>query len=451
MRGNSSKRMLLACAAAMVGSAAPASAPVAAGEAAAVPAPSLPLHWRDALTGREIVRISREAGTVSLYFNQNSFTPRGDKMALSTPSGIATVRLSDWSLRLVVRDPEAKLLFVGRRTGRAYFSRTDKTGGTRIFAANLDSGTVRQVARITEGSVSTINADETLLAGTVAERAMSLQPGGEGPRPGETAFAATGPDGRPLSYADAKEVRLDQRLEARIPMRVFTIDLRSGKQRTVVASTDWLNHVQFSPTDPTLLMYCHEGPWHKVERIWTVRTDGSEPRSLHSRTMNMEIAGHEFFSPDGRWIWYDLQTPRGAVFWLAGYEIATGRRQWLHVERNAWSVHYNQSPDGRTFSGDGGDATMVAHAPDAKYLYLMRPRSLPDVAGIHAANAAELIAPGDLEVEKLVDLRRHDYKLEPNAVFTPDGQWLVFRSNLQGATHVYAVSLRKMRASVPSE
>ena len=27
--------------------------------------------------------------------------------------------------------------------------------------------------------------------------------------------------------------------------------------------------------------------------------------------MNMEIAGHEFFSADGRTIWYDLQTPRG--------------------------------------------------------------------------------------------------------------------------------------------
>ncbi len=33
--------------------------------------------------------------------------------------------------------------------------------------------------------------------------------------------------------------------------------------------------------------------------------------------MNMEIAGHEFFDVDGKTIWYDLQTPRGEVFWLA--------------------------------------------------------------------------------------------------------------------------------------
>ncbi len=30
----------------------------------------------------------------------------------------------------------------------------------------------------------------------------------------------------------------------------------------------------------------------------------------------MEIAGHEWFSKDGRYIWFDLQQPRGATFLL---------------------------------------------------------------------------------------------------------------------------------------
>jgi oligogalacturonide lyase len=33
----------------------------------------------------------------------------------------------------------------------------------------------------------------------------------------------------------------------------------------------------------------------------------------------------------------------------------------------------------------------------------------------------------------------HDYQLEPNLRFTPDGKWLVFASNMHGANHVYAV------------
>ena len=50
--------------------------------------------------------------------------------------------------------------------------------------------------------------------------------------------------------------------------------------------------------------------------------------------MNMEIAGHEFFSADGKTVWYDLQTPKSTVFWVAGVELATGHRTWYHLERS---------------------------------------------------------------------------------------------------------------------
>jgi len=33
--------------------------------------------------------------------------------------------------------------------------------------------------------------------------------------------------------------------------------------------------------------------------------------------------------------------------------------------------------------------------------------------------------------------------LEPNVTFTPDGKWIVFRSNMHGVTHVYAVEIEK--------
>ncbi len=42
-----------------------------------------------------------------------------------------------------------------------------------------------------------------------------------------------------------------------------------------------------------------------------------------------------------------------------------------------------------------------------------------------------------------MDLSKHDYQLEPNVTFTPDGKWIVFRSNMHGASHVYAVEVRK--------
>jgi hypothetical protein len=126
--------------------------------------------------------------------------------------------------------------------------------------------------------------------------------------------------------------------------------------------------------------------------------------------MNMEIAGHEFFDVDGKTIWYDLQTPRGEVFWL-GAAAPDGKRRWYHVDRDQWSVHFNISPDGRLFAGDGGDEEMVAHARDGKWLYLFTPQAIPDVAGISAPNADDLVHPGTLLPERLVDMKTGDERL----------------------------------------
>ena len=144
------------------------------------------------------------------------------------------------------------------------------------------------------------------------------------------------------------------------PKMLYTIDIKTGAFRKIYTENDWTNHLQMSPTDPNLIMFCHEGPWHYNDRVWTIRTDGTGLRLMHERTMNMEIAGHEFFSADGKTVWYDLQTPKSTVFWLAGVELATGHRTWYHLERNEWSVHFNVSADGKLFAGDGGGPSSVA-------------------------------------------------------------------------------------------
>ena len=130
---------------------------------------------------------------------------------------------------------------------------------------------------------------------------------------------------------------MEARLAARLPLVLFTIRLepgsngeKPGTMTTLLHSTDWINHLLFSPTDPTLLMYCHEGPWQKVDRIWMIHTDGTHNTLIHKRTMVMEIAGHEFWGLDGQTIWYDWQYPKGEDFFLAGYNLKTGKRTAYH-------------------------------------------------------------------------------------------------------------------------
>lgn len=428
-----------------LGRAAVVSMLIAGAALGAEPPATPPTEWVDTATGHRVIRLSTEAGTRSIYFHQNSITPDGRFVLVEMKDGLGVIEIATRkNTRLV--DGKVRALFVGRKTGLIYFSRGENAGRPEqqkqvgIYSVKATGGKPKLVAIIPQGSIGSINADETLLLGSYAEREWQLEQGPRDPR-FEANYAATGKDGKPLTFAEAKEVRLLQREQAQIPMKMFTVNTKTGEQKIIHESTAWLGHLQFSLTDPQLLMFCHEGPWHRVDRIWTMKL-GGEPRLMHQRTMNMEIAGHEFFDNDGKTIWYDLQTPRGEVFWLANV-TPEGKRTWYKVERDHWSVHFQIAPDGKTFAGDGGDEEMVAHAMDGKWLYRFTPRAIPDVAGISAPNAEHLVHPGTLEAEKLVDMRNHDYRLEPNLHFTPDMKHLIFRSNLHGEVHTYMVELAK--------
>ena len=413
---------------------------------------ALPTEWIDPDTGHRVIRLSREDNTQSLYFHQNAYTADGKKLIVTTPGGgIATINLATREIVPLVPGP-VSVLVAGHKTGDVYY--TKRSGGPAIvYAANVNTGVSREVVKLPAGrNVASLNADETLLLGTYVEGGTpppaGNRPTGTNTRFGQPNYEAVGADGKPMTYADAKDLRLHNQLlaiRAGAPRVLFTVNTKTGESKDIFKEHEWLGHLQFSPTDPNLIMFCHEGTWHELDRIWTIRTDGSNLKKMHTRTMNMEIAGHEFFSADGKMIWYDLQTPRGQDFWLGGYNLASGKRTWYHLQRNEWSVHFNVSPDGTLFAGDGGDSEMVARAPDGKWIYLFRPERVPDVAGVKAANSDGLIDIGFFNAERLVNMSKHDYRLEPNVTFSPDMKWIVFRSNMLGPTHVYAVEIAKVR------
>jgi oligogalacturonide lyase len=383
-----------------------------------------PTEWIDPSTSHRIIRLSRRPGSSSSYFTQNEFTPDGRTLVITTPGGLAAIDLKTRSIRPIVSG-RAFMIAVGRKTPTVYYMKQ-----RAVYATGVYTGATREIATLPFPSrVATVNADETLLAGSTVEGSASERAGEFRRRP----------PGRPGQRAAGIESNLHRRWAMHLPMALYTIDIKTRQVQKIYHSHDWLNHVQFSPTDPGLILFCHEGPWELNDRIWTIRADGSHLTKIHTRTMVMEIFGHEFWAADGKTIWYDLQTPRGEDFWLASYAVDTGKRVWYHLARDEWSVHFNVSPDGKLFAGDGGDSQMVAHAKDGKWIYLFRPELIHN----RALEQPGFIQPGVLRAERLVDMSRHNYRLEPNVQFTPDGKWVVFRSNMDGATQVYEVEVAK--------
>lgn len=318
-------------------------------------------------TGSEsaFIRLTDEPGSASLYFNLNAYTPDGKQMVYTTPDrGIAVVDLTTFTSRRLVNGPVGGgpgAVVVGHKTPTVYYFKgsPDNPLYASLWAADIDTGKQRKIADLPRRSgIFSINADETLGVGSY------IVGDGEdynGRQAGQATRAHV--VNEPLD----KKGKMAKRLAARLPMIVFTVDLRTGQTRPVFASTDWIDHLQFSPADPTLLMYAHQGAWQQVEKLWTIRTDGSQRKHIHPRIMQMEGSGHQWWDSNGKSIWYDLHIPEGLESFVANYNVENGERTWYHYEPQEASIHFNRSPDGTLFAGDG------SAAPGAKWIYLFRP------------------------------------------------------------------------------
>lgn len=363
----------------------------------------MPVEWIDQDTKHKLVRLTNKPGeNASFYFHNNPFI--GNSMVFySTDNNGKQLYTLDLQSKQVKQLTSFNRPMSGEITG----SKTRKVFyqiGDSILSTQIDTKETELIyvfPKNFKSTVTTLNADESLLAGyhsTEAEREIYRQ------NPAKSSYFN-------LIY------------EAKLPRTLFIIDLKTRQLKKLHTDSAWLNHVQFSNTDPDILMFCHEGPWHKVNRIWTIDIKTGKIQLMHKRSMDMEIAGHEFFSRDGKQIWFDLQMPRSVTFYLAAADVRTGKEMKYSLTRDEWSIHFNQSPDQRLFAGDGGDSGQVARAKDGMWIYLFRP-------------------DGDkLVSEKLVNMKHHNYRLEPNVHFSPDGKWIIFRANFEGTQQVYAVEI----------
>ncbi len=370
----------------------------------------MPDQWIDKDTGHKIIHLtSRKGDNRSFYFHNNPFLPaikgENEKMvfygSVDDNRQLFSLDLKTREADQVTNKKSIKGEIVGKNRREVFYQ-----CGDSVFATGVENKQTRLVYVFPDSikaGITTLNADETLLGGAVSS-----------------------PEERELfrKYPEKRDF-FNVIYEARLLRSLFTIDVETGEFKKIYSENAWLNHVQFSPTDPETLMFCHEGPWHKVDRIWSVNVNGGQPKLMHHRSMDMEIAGHEFFSRDGERIWFDLQMPRGETFFLSGTDLRTGNEKRYSLTRDEWSIHFNISPDQKLFAGDGGDPGQVARAEDGMWIYLFHP-------------------DGDkLRSEQLVNMKHHNYKLEPNVHFSPDGKWIIFRANFEGHSDIYAVEIEK--------
>jgi oligogalacturonide lyase len=374
-------------------------------------------EWIDKDTGHKVIRLSRRDGNYDMfYFHQNPFTADGDKMVFAgtTSKGRSafTVDLKTIEVRQITSDHSVNFEVVAPKRRELFY-----LDGDTVYATHLDTLVTRVIAKTpayyAHGRGLSINSDETLLAGCYAR--------------GEEQF-----------YSLPREEWITKIFEAKLPNAIYTINIETGEVREVYDENEWLGHVQFSPVDPTLIEFCHEGPERLLHRMWLIRIDGAKWTKLYPTKIPKILVTHEFWDPGGQDVWFDLQVPRlrgklgfvtyvfGPHTYLARTNIDTGESTLYPLKRSQISWHYNISRDGTLLCGDG-DGRWFELARSAKWINLYVPKG------------------SKLDVQRLCNMKRHRYRIAPNAHFTPDGKWVVFLSDMDGSPQIYAVEVQPNR------
>lgn len=292
--------------------------------------------------------------------------------------------------------------------------------GDSVYATRLDTLDTRKIADVphhyTWGRGFSVNSDETLLAGCFCL--------GE-----ETYYQSKKP----------RKQWIREIWESKFPNALYTINIQTGVINEIYHENEWLGHVQFSPTDPTRIAFCHEGPGRELDRMWVIRADGSDLKKLHTKNYPNELQTHEFWSPDGTRVWCDFQMPSLPAryapfmetvtyprFYLASIDVNTLELKKYAFKMRYASRHFNISPDQTMFCGDGEGGSFRL-CPSGKWIFLYK-------------------FNGDrMKVQRLCSMAGHSWESypEPNSHFTPDGKWVVFQSNVEGAIQVYAVEVER--------
>jgi len=417
--------------------------------------PNVPFDWTDADNGYHLVRLTNQPGSTALDSRRNAFTPDGKDMIYTSKLGIHTIDLATRRTQVVVRGRVGSLA-VGTKTRRVFFSRgTD----AYLYVADIDTGAISKVGELPAlAEIMSVNADETLIVG------KSVEPGGK-------VFIQFRLDATRKLIEEKKvdpsvqvtddainERASKMRAAAKIPEDIFTVDIRTGQINTILHTTDWIGYAQFSPTDPDLIMYAHEGMYYESDRIWTMRSNGSQNQLIHQRTTKEESATLEFWSPDGKTIWYEWQNPRGKNYALVGYDVATGKRTLLKMEKGEASISYNEANGNGLFCGAGHRAISAkegsnrAGKQSIELLYtvfinnkIQGDPNLPNLFDFNdqiANTYPDTKYAGFFRRVTIANMFKNDYtKLEPNIRFSPNNKLVIFTSNMLGPTYIFAVEL----------
>jgi oligogalacturonide lyase len=208
---------------------------------------------------------------------------------------------------------------------------------------------------------------------------------------------------------------------------VIRVDTTNGEAVAAWGEAAWMSHVLIHPTQPNLILFCHEGGSNVKQRMWIVDIDERprQPRPLYVQRPG-ENCTHEYFTRQGD-VGFQCYS---SVERHEGYNAfirpdGTWIRQYLLP--GTAPRHIQSNSDNSLLVGDCGYRDRKEKDGSSWMSLMTHPN-------------------GRVEVRRLC---RHNtsWKTQnshPHAVFSPDDQWVVFNSDDQGRNNVYLAEVTSL-------
>lgn len=340
--------------------------------------------------------------------------------------------------------------------GRSLIFMSDREGQSNLFRYDLDDGRITQMTDLkgpgkARGCISTVNNANyfwwqgqmiELDLDTLEERVIWELPPGMVPdnRANPTA------DGRYLcsrlmeDIAQARPTidfaysRFREHFHARPLSQIIRVEIATGQMEIIHEDRCYIGHINTSPSLPDVLTFCHEGPWHLVEqRIWGLNIASGETWKIRDQDDGKNLAiGHEYWFADGKRIGYHGRPridDRTADRPLGDHIF--GHIQWdnsdpVEVHFPFHSGHFH-SLDERIIVGDGTPAQAGNRWKDSQpFIQLFK------------WDGEQYIGPRILAYHRSTFNNQHAH---PHPRFTPDGQHVLYSSDLTDYSNMYLVEV----------
>ena len=366
---------------------------------------------RDPDTGVEVTRLSDDQGdSIFPYFTQVVLSDDASGLLVSSS------RSGKWQAYLLNLETGELLQLSDEPDGVSPHSSTMlPTRGAVAFLAgravrrvNLDGSDTRTLYQVPQGFTPSI-----------------LAPAGDG---SSVTFAYR--EALELSTATGRIYStMAETLYRRPASVIMRVDAESGTAAALWGEREWISHVNVSPTDSDIVVFCHEGSWQLVQRMWGLRASTGEVWPLLEQRRWLERSGHEFFTRSGR--------------------VATQYSWRFHARSRDWvELDVLLQPDGgepQSFRYLYGRPTHIQVARDETLA--VGDGAFPREGFSEGRNFIGLIRYRD-ERAITTALCRHDTSWQtqhshPHPVFSPDDRWVFFNSDRGGRANIY-------RAPVPA-